>query len=138
MTLSFSFQIPDKPKSMGRVRFATDKKTTYVDTNTRKAKEKISRIAREVMQAKGFSPFEHEAVQLACSFYFQRGKRRRKGEEAERKVSRPDVDNLMKLVMDALNGVVYRDDSQVVMLSGLKAEHDDEPFTDVQVIVYNN
>lgn len=33
---------------------------------------------------------------------------------------KPDVDNIAKAVLDALNGVAYRDDSQVVSLSVLK------------------
>lgn len=32
------------------------------------------------------------------------------------KVSRPDVDNLAKLVLDAMNGLVYFDDGQVARL----------------------
>jgi len=36
-------------------------------------------------------------------------------------ISRPDVDNYAKLVLDALNGILWRDDSQVVELRVLKA-----------------
>lgn len=32
-------------------------------------------------------------------------------------VSRPDADNYLKCVLDAMNGVVYKDDSQVVNMS---------------------
>lgn len=31
--------------------------------------------------------------------------------------SKPDVDNYAKLILDALNGIIYKDDSQVVQLS---------------------
>jgi len=34
--------------------------------------------------------------------------------------SRPDVDNLLKLVLDALNGIAYGDDAQVVAITGQK------------------
>lgn len=34
--------------------------------------------------------------------------------------SRPDLDNIVKIVLDALNGVVYTDDRQVVRLEALK------------------
>lgn len=33
--------------------------------------------------------------------------------EGEADTDKPDVDNVLKLVMDALNGVAYKDDSQV-------------------------
>ena len=40
--------------------------------------------------------------------------------------SKPDVDNVAKAVLDACNGVVFRDDSQIVMLVATKA-FSDEP-----------
>jgi Holliday junction resolvase RusA-like endonuclease len=36
------------------------------------------------------------------------------------KVTRPDIDNLAKLVLDALNGVAWEDDNQVAMLYAIK------------------
>ena len=36
-----------------------------------------------------------------------------KYQEGEPDTDKPDVDNVLKLVMDALNGVAYRDDAQV-------------------------
>lgn len=49
---------------------------------------------------------------------------------AEEDMHKPDVDNVAKGVMDALNGVAYEDDRQVVSLSVLKMprmrrEHDE-------------
>lgn len=38
-----------------------------------------------------------------------------------RHTKKPDVDNIAKLVMDALNGLAWHDDSQVVSLSAHKA-----------------
>ena len=37
-----------------------------------------------------------------------------------RPTKRPDLDNYMKLALDACTGVVYGDDSQIVKLSGSK------------------
>ena len=36
------------------------------------------------------------------------------------KVTRPDVDNLIKLPLDALNGICWKDDAQVVRVVGVK------------------
>jgi Holliday junction resolvase RusA-like endonuclease len=44
--------------------------------------------------------------------------------------SRPDLDNLKKAVFDAMNGVVFNDDSQVVSDAGEK-RYGDEPRVDV-------
>jgi Holliday junction resolvase RusA-like endonuclease len=37
-------------------------------------------------------------------------------EQLEQKITKPDVDNLAKAILDALNGVAYEDDSQVYSL----------------------
>lgn len=40
---------------------------------------------------------------------------------------RPDLDNLVKLVLDALNGVAYADDSQIVRIHAFKKYSGDHP-----------
>ena len=35
-------------------------------------------------------------------------------------ISKPDADNVAKAILDACNGVVFRDDSQIVMLTATK------------------
>lgn len=40
--------------------------------------------------------------------------------------TRPDLDNLAKAVKDALRGVCYRDDAQIVQLD-LRKDYDDNP-----------
>jgi Holliday junction resolvase RusA-like endonuclease len=46
---------------------------------------------------------------------------------------RVDIDNLVKLVQDALNGIAYVDDAQVVSLSAVKLLDRDAPRTCVEV-----
>ena len=47
---------------------------------------------------------------------------------------RQDIDNLVKSVMDALNGIAYKDDKQVTDLAAVKAWIDDsEPVTDIYI-----
>lgn len=38
----------------------------------------------------------------------------------EHDTHKPDIDNVIKLVLDALNGVAYDDDAQVVSVTGIK------------------
>lgn len=47
----------------------------------------------------GFQPFEGRLA-MTCRFWMPRN-------------GRPDLDNLVKLVTDALNGLAYRDDEQI-------------------------
>lgn len=41
-------------------------------------------------------------------------------EDGDGKATRPDVDNLAKLCLDALNGIAWRDDGQVSVLVAIK------------------
>lgn len=51
---------------------------------------------------------------------------------AIRPCGRPDVDNFAKAVLDGLNGIVWRDDAQVVSLTATKA-YGRTPCVEVQV-----
>lgn len=42
-------------------------------------------------------------------------------------IRKPDIDNLTKVICDALNGVAYHDDTQVVRLEVRKVYTEDEP-----------
>ena len=48
-------------------------------------------------------------------------------------VVKPDVDNLAKLILDAMNGIIYEDDKQVIELSIKKhyTLHEDEVHIEV-------
>ena len=76
-------------------------------------------------------------VSVRMVFWFDRPKshskvRRSKGEP---KISRPDIDNLVKLGLDALNGLAYIDDAQVYLLLAEKryVGPDDQPGTEILV-----
>lgn len=59
-------------------------------------------------------------VMVAVETFRSLPKSRPKKIESEPDVYKPDGDNVLKAVLDALNGVAYEDDSQVVMLSIIK------------------
>ena len=52
---------------------------------------------------------------------WSKAKRARALAGAEWHTSKPDADNVAKAILDACNGVVFRDDAQVVMLIATKA-----------------
>ena len=57
---------------------------------------------------------------------WSKAKRARALAGAEWHTSKPDADNVAKAILDACNGVVFRDDAQVVVLIATKA-FSDEP-----------
>jgi Holliday junction resolvase RusA-like endonuclease len=50
-----------------------------------------------------------------------------------RPIKKPDLDNIAKIIADSLNGVAYRDDSQIVESSVAKFYSD---FPRVEVEIY--
>ncbi len=70
------------------------------------------------------------AIELSIGAYYLRPKSRR---EARWKTSRPDADNLSKLIKDALNTVAWRDDAQVVSLHVWK-QYSDTARVSVRIV----
>ncbi len=74
------------------------------------------------------------AVAVLTTRNVKSGFRRRDG-DAHDDLQKPDADNIAKLVLDALNGVAYEDDSQVFALYVLKLprRRGNEPTTYVGI-----
>lgn len=62
---------------------------------------------------RGGAPIEGPVELSVCAYYLRPKSRRGAGEW---KASRPDADNISKLIKDALNTVAWRDDAQVASL----------------------
>ncbi len=48
-------------------------------------------------------------------------------------IKKPDLDNMAKAVLDALNGLAYKDDSQIVSLTLYKT-YSEQPRTEVKIM----
>ena len=133
MTKFFSVTatIHGTPRPMPRPRFVNGKAFT-----SHRAKRVQRMIAEQVMVAMRedgrTDPFAGK-VEIKLCFIFQRAKANRKGEPIEHRASKPDIDNLTKLVLDACNGVAYTDDAQIVALHAYKWEDDKPPMTIVDI-----
>ena len=99
------------PVPKGRPRFTrtghafTDKKTLQAEAAIRNA----------ALAEWGKKPFEG-AVELVIQFTFKKPKSNKKPLHTQR----PDLDNCAKLVSDAINGIAFVDDSQVISLACTK------------------
>ena len=91
---------------------------TYTPKKTLAFEDAIADEYRKQYPA-GIIPFPEEPLEISCEFIFEMPKSWSNKKKAEylgkRCISRkkPDIDNCMKSVMDALNGLAYTDDSQV-------------------------
>lgn len=74
-------------------------------------------------------------VKVQCAFYFARPKSDKKKELVYG--GKGDVDNLLKQVLDSLNGVIWQDDCCVVDITGIKMYTDGPERTIVRIIQLN-
>ena len=125
----YIFTIPGKcqPKERPRVM-----KTGYTFTpkKTVDAEAKIKLFAQNA----GCTPLEG-AIEIEITFAFPIPKSYSKKKRAQivsgelLATKRPDIDNLVKTVTDALNGVAYGDDAQIISVTANKCYDEDEQTT---------
>lgn len=75
-------------------------------------------------------------LQLDVTFYIEKPKSkiRKNSDPFPYPDSKPDLDNCIKLVCDALNGIVWKDDCQVVGIAASKAwAPATGPYTDIRI-----
>lgn len=138
--VEISIQIDGDPVAWARPRLS--QKRFFTDP-TRKAYEDLIKLrATEAITAKGYGPISKDcgvAVVIQC---FLRRPKNHFDKHGNVKIQyyrsavvKPDVDNLEKIVYDALKGIAYVDDCQIVESSAVKYWcNDDNPKTNIYII----
>ena len=109
-------RLAGEPKAKGRPRFNRASGRAFTPQATRSYEAMLRYAAQETM---GDRPLMTGAVEVVLVASFSIPKSFSKAKRAEalagtrRPVVKPDVDNLLKSI-DALNGVVFEDDKQIV------------------------
>lgn len=129
------FQIPGKPTGKGRAR-ATRSGHHYTPEKTRNAEAFVKCLAMEAMgDGQTWRPPCSAPVALSIDIAIMPPKSMPKRQRDEalcgriRPAKKPDCDNIVKLISDALNGIVWVDDSQVVDLVVKKRYANDDVTT---------
>lgn len=81
-------------------------------------RQAIATAARDAMQTRGYAPFQ-SALGVIALFVFPKPKSAPKNRAHP--TGPPDIDKLARAVLDGMTGIVYIDDSRVVVLSTAKA-----------------
>jgi Holliday junction resolvase RusA-like endonuclease len=106
--------IPGEPCAKGRPRLG--KFGTYTPTKTINAETLIKELY--IVEHNGKKIDGQVCLRVKAYFKISKSFSKKMAEEMNsgniRPVKRPDGDNILKLVSDALNGLAYDDDSQVV------------------------
>ena len=114
------FTIPGKPIGKGRPRFT--RRGNYVTTYTPKATSDYEEYVRLMYRQAHPGIMLSGAIKATINAYFpipkSVSKKARELMETEtvHHVKKPDGDNIAKTVFDSVNGIAYRDDSQICSL----------------------
>lgn len=133
------FSIPGTPVPKGRARMTVrnGQARAYTPDKTVRFENLVAHAGQQAI-GPGGAPAEC-AVKLVLDVYLPIPKSwsQKKQDNAAlgvlRPCGRPDVDNYCKSVMDGLNGIVFRDDSQVTTLTASK-RYSITPRVDVLVM----
>lgn len=129
--------VKGKPKAKGRPRAAV---VTGKDGNQRIVNytPKKTRTWEDIIRWTWISEKRKKLkgkIRLDVYFYFSIPKSYSRSKRVELGTSyydkKPDIDNLIKTVMDALNDLAFDDDKQVVILVASKFYIDGDPYTEI-------
>ena len=140
MTFIVTFGVDGLPVGKGRPRFARVGKfvQTYSDKKTVAWEDQVRAAAQKAM-----GPTDILETPVTLALYFRLpipqswSKKRQEAakNQLESYTKKPDWDNLGKAVSDALNGVIYKDDSQVVS-AHIRKVYSTVPGVDIFVSEY--
>ena len=119
-TKPVEFFVEGKPVAKGRPR-VTRYGTTYTPAKTREWEEMVAWSARIAL---GSDPPMEVPVAVQLVFYRPR--------------ANSDLDNLIKAVLDAMNGLVYADDKQISSIHAIRLPDGEQPGVWVMVKPYED
>ncbi|PWM78648.1 MAG: RusA family crossover junction endodeoxyribonuclease [Phascolarctobacterium sp.] len=133
------FTVPGEPCAQGRPRFTT--RGGYAQAvdpaKSRNQKAFIRYIATDAAKRQGWN-YTDKALSVEITAVLSVPKSKPKKwkkaalEGGVRPTKKPDCDNIFKLITDAMSGVIYADDKQIVSCSVRKV-YGEEPYTEVQI-----
>lgn len=137
------FEIPGSPIGQGRPKFSTinGHARAYDPEKSRNYKAYVKMLATQAMKDSGFAMIEGPCV-LRIDAYFEVPKSKsKKFREAalsglEYPTKKPDIDNIIKAIQDALNGLAYKDDALIVKLGVVKL-YSEIPRVEVTLIEWD-
>jgi len=121
MSFMLTYLVEGTPVGKGRPRFARRGNfvSTYSPTKTRDYEDLIKEAARKAMGSNELleTPVTvaiYITVPIPSSYSKKRTEACLSG--SERPIKKPDIDNVAKCFLDAMNEIVYKDDTQVLTL----------------------
>ena len=112
-------KIPGRPRGKSRPRFHNGHAYTPKTTKEYEKEIRDCYITQDGRKHDGSVTVDIEAI-FKIPESWTKKKKWETIDKGKRPEVRPDIDNIVKIVMDALNGIAYDDDSQVVEIKARK------------------
>ena len=121
MTFMLTYMVEGNPIGKGRPKFARRGNfvSAYTPTKTRDYESVIKEAAQKAMGSNELleTPVT-VAIYITVPIPQSYSKKRTEAclKDIERPIKKPDIDNIAKCFLDAMNDIVYKDDTQVLTL----------------------
>ena len=112
---TFGAFIAIRPVPKGRPRCSKFSKQPYTPQKTRDYEKAFGVLVYKAMQEGDFEKFGNEHLGVELVFYFE------KARTSKLEYPVPDLDNLVKSALDAMNGILFEDDRRIVSIEAHKA-----------------
>ena len=115
----YEFEVPGKIIGKGRPRINSYTGSVYTPTRTKDYETLVEQYF--MLKYPRFKPFEGR-VQVEISAFFEIPKSAKNADKElmlDNKINptkKPDIDNIVKIVLDAMNGIAFYDDTQITKL----------------------
>lgn len=127
--MKYEFEVPGKITGKGRPRVNTITAIAYTPAKTKEYEELIKQYF--IIKYRAIEPLEGRlCVTIKVHFSIPKNTSKSKTEEMLNNtispVKKPDIDNIAKIVLDALNKLAFKDDNQITKLNVEKIYSEEE------------
>lgn len=132
------FMVPGVPQGKARARFGNGR--TYTPAKTVAYEGLIALAGQQAMEGRDL--LEGPVYMVVNAFFpipksWSKKKRQQAQQTLAWHIGKPDGDNILKAVGDGLNGVVFKDDSQIAFAKVTK-QYDALPRVEIMVEIMND
>ena len=125
----YEFEVPGKITGKGRPRVNTATAIAYTPTKTKEYEELVKQYF--IIKNRCAKPLEGRlAVTIKAYFGIPKNTSKKQKEEMLNNnispVKKPDIDNIAKIILDALNKLAFNDDNQIIKLRIEKVYSEEE------------
>jgi len=124
---TYTFVLPFLPAPKGRPRVG--KFGVYTPKKTRDSENQIKDFIFSFSKL-----FFEQPTKMAIGVELQFTMIRPKSSKKKYPTVKPDIDNLIKTLLDAMNGIIYADDNQIIDLSA-SSRYGEEEKTKIKLIL---